>query len=66
MIGCERNGTLPALADLVIEESWRQLLTEEFEKPYFAGLQRFVQASVCKAMLLGRWGMTSQARAGWG
>ncbi len=43
VIGCERSGTLPALRDLVIEDSWRQLLASEFDKPYFADLERFVQ-----------------------
>lgn len=43
MIGCERSGTLPALADLLVEESWKALLAEEFKKPYFRDLERFVQ-----------------------
>jgi hypothetical protein len=44
VIGCERAGTLPALRDLLVEESWRDLLADEFGKPYFRDLERFVQA----------------------
>lgn len=31
-------------ANIQIEESWKQVLQDEFEKPYFAELRRFLQA----------------------
>lgn len=42
---------LDSLMDVNIEESWKTLLSDEFEKPYFNGLVRFVRSeygsSVC-------------------
>lgn len=44
VLGCERSGALPALRDLLVEPTWKELLGEEMEKPYFRELERFVQA----------------------
>jgi len=44
VIRSETAGTLPALGDLIIEESWRMLLEGQLQKDYFKDLERFVQA----------------------
>jgi uracil-DNA glycosylase len=44
VIRAEQAGTVPALTDLLIEPSWRQLLGDELTKPYFKELQKFVQS----------------------
>ena len=35
-------GTQPVLSDLLVEESWRQILRPEFQKPYWTKLQQFL------------------------
>lgn len=44
VIGCERSGSLPGLASLLVEPSWAALLGEELGRPYFRDLERFVHA----------------------
>lgn len=43
-----QQGGQPALADLLVEESWRQHLKAEFQKPYMAKLQGFLQEEWAK------------------
>lgn len=43
VIRCEQNGTVPMLGDLLVEESWRQVLGSEFEKGYFKSLEKYVR-----------------------
>lgn len=44
VIRSENSGTsLPALKDLLIEDSWRDLMADHFTMQYFSELERFVQ-----------------------
>ena len=45
VLACEKQGTAPALADLLVDSSWREALRGEFSKPYFLALERFVQSA---------------------
>lgn len=38
----QKQGKLPALQDLIVEESWKAVLSDEFEKDYFLKLERFL------------------------
>ena len=40
--------TQPGLTDLLIDESWRQHLKAEFQKPYMAKLQSFLHEEWAK------------------
>jgi hypothetical protein len=46
VIACEKQGQLPFLKDLLIESSWKDVLSAEFDKPYFKDLERFVREQV--------------------
>ena len=35
-------GIHPALSDLLMEDSWREVLQSEFQKPYWTKLQQFL------------------------
>ncbi len=39
----EKEGNVPFLKELLIDESWKEALDSEFEKPYFEGLETFVR-----------------------
>lgn len=39
----EKQGQVPFLKELLVEESWKQALDTEFEKPYFKALETFVR-----------------------
>jgi uracil-DNA glycosylase len=43
VVQAERAGTVPALTDLLVEPSWKELLGDEFKKPYFKDLERYLQ-----------------------
>ncbi len=51
VIRAEQAGSLPVLHDLLLEDSWRELLGSEFSKPYFKELERFVHAEWGKHMV---------------
>ena len=36
------QGMQPILSELLVEDSWRQILRAEFEKPYWTKLQQFL------------------------
>lgn len=40
----EKEGQVPYLKELIIEESWKCALEPEFEKPYFKDLETFVRS----------------------
>ena len=39
----EKEGNVPFLKELLIDESWKEALDSEFEKPYFKALETFVR-----------------------
>jgi hypothetical protein len=41
---CPSTGEEQASVDVKIEESWKRVLAEEFDKPYFSELAGFVRA----------------------
>lgn len=43
VIRCEQSGTVPMLGDLLVEESWRDVLKSEFDKGYFKSLEKYVR-----------------------
>ena len=51
VIASEKKGTVPALADLLIESTWQEALRGEFSKPYFRDLERFVQSAWNSSMV---------------
>jgi hypothetical protein len=51
VIACEKTGSVPALADLLIDPSWKGALGEEMNKPYFKALERFVQSAWNSSMV---------------
>jgi uracil-DNA glycosylase len=51
VIACEKQGTAPALADLLVDSSWQDALRGEFSKPYFLDLQRFVESAWSSSMV---------------
>jgi uracil-DNA glycosylase len=44
VLRAEAEGALPALTALLVEPSWRALLADQLEAPYFRSLQTFVEA----------------------
>lgn len=40
----QKKGALPALKNLIVEDSWKNVLSAEFEKHYFGDLERFMHA----------------------
>jgi uracil-DNA glycosylase len=52
VIACERQGQVPYLKDLMIEQSWKDALASEFEKPYFKHLEEFVRSEWCSGNLV--------------
>ena len=36
------QGVQPTLSELLVEDSWRQILGSEFQKPYWTKLQQFL------------------------
>lgn len=44
MLKAEAVGGLPRLGELLVEDSWRHLLSSELDKPYFADLEAFVRS----------------------
>jgi len=44
VLKAEAAGSLPPLADLLVEPSWRAALGAELAKPYFAELEAFVRS----------------------
>jgi uracil-DNA glycosylase len=44
VIKAESVGGLPRLGDLLVEDSWRQLLAPELAKPSWADLEAFVHS----------------------
>ena len=51
VIACEKQGTAPALSDLLVDSSWQDALRGEFSKPYFLDLQRFVESAWSSSMV---------------
>lgn len=44
VLKAEAVGGLPRLGELLVEDSWRHLLSSELDKPYFADLEAFVRS----------------------